>query len=241
MEPFNPRPKKGPEAKVQEAVVKWLKLRDWYVTRIHANKYQAGLPDLFICSRRYGGGKWLEIKLPKGSIFTPDQRETFPAMTAAGIGIWIMSDATEAEYAKLWRPANWFQYYTENNLRDRRVPKTPPPERSGPEFEIQQRVIKRLEREGWFVRELYGSLFQTGLPDLLAGKKGFGQRYIEIKNPLNYKFQGSQLEVFPRFMSEGVGIWILVDDTDIEFQKLLGPPNWTEYLKGQSSEGLLKV
>lgn len=240
MDPFQPKPQKGPEAKVQEQIVKFLKLRDWFVQRIHGNKYQAGMPDLFICSRRFGS-RWLEIKLPTGSIFTADQREVFPAMTAAGVGIWIMTAASEAEYAKLWRPANWYQYFHEGNLRDRRVPKTPPPEIPGPEAKIQKAVIKKLTEQGWFVKELIGSMYQTGLPDLFAARKGDGSRFIELKNPKNYRFQGTQLELFPRFQAEGVGIWILTSDDDSEIKKLHSPPNWHEYLKGQSNEGLFEM
>jgi hypothetical protein len=110
--------------------------------------------------------------------------------------------------------------------------------RHGPEWHIQQKVIKFLRDRGWFVKVIHGSTFQTGLPDLYACKRAYGSRWIEIKNKSSYKFMPSQLETFPRLASEGVGIWILVDATEDEYQKLFGPPNWWTYLKIPNASGL---
>lgn len=100
-----------------------------------------------------------------------------------------------------------------------------------PEAIIQRRVIEFLIKRGWFVKVTHGSTFQAGFPDLYACKRSYGSRWIEIKNPLNYRFTGAQLEVFPRFAAEGVGIWILVDATEQEYLKLFKPPNWWVYMK----------
>jgi len=83
---------------------------------------------------------------------------------------------------------------------------------------------------GWFVKVIHGSVFQSGLPDLFACQRKYGSRWIEVKNPLSYKFQPTQLEVFPRMMSEGVGVWVLVAATQVEYDKLFKPPNWWQYL-----------
>jgi len=100
---------RGPEAIIQKAVVKYLEERGWYVMRTHGNLYSRGWPDLFACKRRYGS-RWIEIKNPKSYHFTPAQIECFPRLTAEGVGVWIMVAATDLEYQKLFKPANWWQY-----------------------------------------------------------------------------------------------------------------------------------
>lgn len=99
----------NPERKIQDSIIGFLKLRDWFVIETHGNIYQMGLPDLYACHLRYGY-RWIEVKNPKNYRFTPAQMEIFPQMTGKGIGIWIMVAATEAEYNKLFRPANWHTY-----------------------------------------------------------------------------------------------------------------------------------
>jgi len=101
----------------------------------------------------------------------------------------------------------------------------------GPEWIIQQKVIEFLRIRGWFVKVIHGSTFQTGLADLYICKRTYGSRWVEIKNPLAYRFTAAQLETFPRLASEGVGIWILTAATEEEYQKLFLPPNWWTFLK----------
>jgi hypothetical protein len=50
------------------------------------------------------------VKNPEKYSFTPAQLETFPMFGAKGIGIWVLVAATEAEYRKLFGPANWYTY-----------------------------------------------------------------------------------------------------------------------------------
>jgi hypothetical protein len=67
------------------------------------------MPDLYIAQKRYGS-RWVEVKNPEHYRFTAAQLETFPRMTAAGVGIWILTAATEKEYQKLFTYPNWYQF-----------------------------------------------------------------------------------------------------------------------------------
>lgn len=88
-----------------------LRYREWFVKPTHGNMYSSGFPDLYCSHKRYGI-RWIEVKLPdmKGSRFTAAQYETFPAMAAAGSGIWILTGDSEAEYGKLFKSCNWHVY-----------------------------------------------------------------------------------------------------------------------------------
>lgn len=112
MDPLNPRRtrKSGPEAAIQERIVKRLKELDWYVMATHGNSYQSGFPDLYIAHKSYGS-KWVEVKNALNYSFTAAQYETFPALHSKGVGIWILVDSTDAEISKLYQPANWHYYY----------------------------------------------------------------------------------------------------------------------------------
>ena len=71
--------------------------------------YQSGLPDLY-AYHLLNGTRWIEVKIKDKYKFTPAQMATFPDFSAKGVGIWILTAATEAEYDKLFRPANWHTY-----------------------------------------------------------------------------------------------------------------------------------
>ena len=103
------RSKKGPEAIIQKQIIAFLTLRGWFVKPTHGNMYQSGFPDLYACKRRYGT-RWIEVKNPESYKFTPAQMEDFPRLTAEGVGIWILTAATELEYKKLFQPPNWWTY-----------------------------------------------------------------------------------------------------------------------------------
>lgn len=109
MKRVNIKGARGPEAIIQENLVKFLMERGWFVKITTGNMYQQGFPDLYICKRRYGT-RWVEVKNPKSYKFTPAQMEDFPRLAAEGVGIWILTAATEAEYAKLFKPANWWTF-----------------------------------------------------------------------------------------------------------------------------------
>lgn len=101
----------------------------------------------------------------------------------------------------------------------------------GPEKIIQDAIIKFLRERGWFVQPFIGNFYQFGVPDLYIAKRRYGTRWVEVKNPASYKFTPAQMETFPRFSAEGVGVWILTAATEAEYQKLFKPPNWWTFLK----------
>jgi len=109
MRPLKQRPKRGPEAKIQEDIIKMLKAYDWFVQIMHGNMLQFGVPDLYCCHAKYRA-RWVEVKNPVSYRFTPAQLEKFPLFSAHGAGIWILTAATESEYMKLFAPENWFTY-----------------------------------------------------------------------------------------------------------------------------------
>ena len=105
-------PKKGsrqPEGIIQSDIIKMLKLKDWYTINMHGNEYQMGVPDLYCCHKRHGT-RWIEVKRKEKYRFTPAQIDVFPELAAKGVGIWILTGATEHEYSKLFKPANWYMF-----------------------------------------------------------------------------------------------------------------------------------
>lgn len=100
---------RGPERIIQDALIDFLRIRQWIVKETHGNMYQHGFPDLYIAKRNFGT-RWVEVKNPEKYEFTAAQLEFFPMLTGAGVGIWILTAVTEVEYAKLMQPANWWQY-----------------------------------------------------------------------------------------------------------------------------------
>jgi hypothetical protein len=102
--------------------------------------------------------------------------------------------------------------------------------KKGPEAIIQEALEEFLILRGWLVRSLHGNLYQFGFPDLYIAKRTFGSRWVEVKNPESYKFTNAQLELFPKLMAEGIGVWILIAATESEYNKLFSPPNWFQYL-----------
>lgn len=69
-----------------------------------------GLPDLYVAHQSFGQ-RWIEVKNPEKYSFTRAQRDNFPKMIAAGIGIWIMTEATESEYHCLFKTYNLYKYW----------------------------------------------------------------------------------------------------------------------------------
>ena len=91
----------------------------------HGNLYQKGFPDVYATHSSFGI-RWIEAKNPNAYCFTPAQLDTFPKLAANGTGIWILTAATEAEYEKLWKPANWFVYLLCQNQNTAHHLKMPP-------------------------------------------------------------------------------------------------------------------
>ena len=105
-------PKTGsrqPENIIQGDIIKFLKLRNWYVMNMTGNYEQMGVPDLYACHSTYGP-RWIEVKRAGKYRFTKWQVPVFLELTKKGIGIWILTAATEAEYKKLFGPPNWYMF-----------------------------------------------------------------------------------------------------------------------------------
>lgn len=113
MEPFSPKRygAQGPEAKIQKAIIKMLEIKGWWVKATHGNAHTQGWPDLYLTHPSFGT-RWVEVKLPdmKGSKFTKAQLRDFPNFCNLGGGVWILTAATEEEYAKLFTDPNWWLY-----------------------------------------------------------------------------------------------------------------------------------
>lgn len=113
MQPLKKR--NAPEAKIQKAIMDYLKIRDWWVMPTHGNMFQHGFPDLYV-GHHWHGTRWVEVKNPKAYSFTPAQRRFFPKIAEAGkmhmpsFGIWILVAASDEEYKKLFGPPNWYTY-----------------------------------------------------------------------------------------------------------------------------------
>ncbi len=103
---------------------------------------------------------------------------------------------------------------------------------NGPESIIQHQIIAMLQRKNWYVKVLHGNKFQSGMPDLLAGHKGHGPRFIEVKDPRRRgePFEKSQLENFPKMSANGMPIYVLTGALEKDYRILMGPENWYLYL-----------
>jgi hypothetical protein len=104
-------------------------------------------------------------------------------------------------------------------------------ESHGPEWKIQQKLIRFLRARKWLVEVTQGNLYQKGFPDLYLSHVKFGQRWIDVKNPVAYTFTKAQRIKWPDWEKHGVGIWILVAPTEEEYDKIFQPPNWRKYWK----------
>jgi|GEM_PF-1903689 len=101
-----------PESQIQEELIEFLKARQWHVDTISADMFQNGLPDLF-CAHEEHGTRWVEVKRRTGYTFTNYQSQRWPVWDEFRIGIWILTAATQEEYDKLFKPANWRDYWKE--------------------------------------------------------------------------------------------------------------------------------
>ena len=98
------------ELHIQRKLVVLLEACGWHVERMLANAYQVGIPDLY-CYHKKWGPRWIEIKRPDQYSFTRAQRLKFPQWEEAGIGIWILTAATEDQYKLLFGPPNWREFW----------------------------------------------------------------------------------------------------------------------------------
>jgi hypothetical protein len=107
------RSKHGPEFKIQTALIEFLRARGWLVERLIGNAYQQGLPDIFIHHPKWGS-RWIDVKNPGRYSFTTAQKWKWPRWESFGLGVWILTAATQEEYDKLFAPPNWRSFVKES-------------------------------------------------------------------------------------------------------------------------------
>lgn len=84
-----------------------------------------------------------------------------------------------------------------------------------------------MEREGWWVKKIHGSIYQIGLPDLIAIHPVYGTKWIEMKVFPN-KLENSQKKLFGEMQRHGAKVYILrgVEDYHLLFE----PCNCTAFM-----------
>jgi len=107
-----------PEAAIQKRIVAFLKDRGWHVRSTHGNAYQSGYPDLLAYNRSFTRTEWgpyrpIDVKVEGQHRYTKAQCQEWPEWMpeAGGPGVWIMMDATEAWYMKLFEQPNMWEYW----------------------------------------------------------------------------------------------------------------------------------
>jgi hypothetical protein len=103
------RKQHGPEYGIQRDIVKYLRARGWHVERLIGGAWQSGLSDLFICHKNFGV-RFVEIKQEEHYRFTRAQKYKFPLLMKNGCGIWILTEASDEQYARLFQSPNLWDY-----------------------------------------------------------------------------------------------------------------------------------
>ena len=103
--------------------------------------------------------------------------------------------------------------------------------RAKPETLLQDDIAKMMVYKGWFCFETHGNIYQSGLPDIFCTHSVYGHRWVEVKMPTRTGnvFTARQCEIFPKLCANGSGVWVLIADTEIEYEKLFKPFNWWQY------------
>ena len=100
----------------------------------------------------------------------------------------------------------------------------------GPEWFIQQKIIKYLQDRGFFVKIITASLYLSGMPDLYATHRVYGPKFIEVKVENRWSFTKAQKETFPELLGHGTPIWIMFEADDANYKLLFEPCNCPFYL-----------
>jgi hypothetical protein len=110
-----PRFRGTPEDTIQDRIISFLEDRGWLVEKMHGNAFQKGIPDLYcfnpLLNRPEGLHRWIDVKVKGRYKYTKDQCQKWPKWEEKNLGVWIMVDATEEEYAKLFEAPNFRQYW----------------------------------------------------------------------------------------------------------------------------------
>lgn len=102
------------------------------------------------------------------------------------------------------------------------------PTQNGPEAKLQRKIVDKLTLLGWYVIVTHGNEFQMGVPDLICCHSTYGVCFVEVKNPLSYRFTSSQYEVLPKMVANGAHVYVLTSDSDEELAKMHKASNlWT--------------
>jgi hypothetical protein len=104
------RAKHGPEWFIQRDLIAFLEARHWLVERMIGNAFQMGIPDLYVHHNKWGS-RWIDCKVEGRYSFTKPQKRKWPLWDSFGVGIWIITAATQAEYDKLFKPPNWKEFW----------------------------------------------------------------------------------------------------------------------------------
>ncbi len=182
----------------------------------HGNQYQSGFPDLYCFHPGYKIDRWVEVKMRNS--FTSAQHHWFPKIDK----IWVMKNATEDEYAKLFRSPNWFVYRGKVNPRPYTSPIPQAP--NTPEGILQLAIISDLKDAGWEVMVTHGNYVQKGFPDLYVVKK-HNRKWIEVKHTLS--FTPNQKKYFPLMKASGIKIYIMTDRGQLDL--LNGDDNYDKF------------
>ena len=95
----------------------------------------------------------------------------------------------------------------------------------GPEWHIQQQIIKYLQKRGWFVKIITASLYLSGMPDLYATHRVYGPKFIEVKVEKRWSFTKAQKDIFPQLLGHGTPIWIMFAADKTNYDLLFKPSN----------------
>src|SRR6516164_564851 len=99
-----------PEAIIQtEFTEKILIPRKWSVRHTHGNMFQCGFPDSYCCHPKFGT-RWVDFKVPDKYSFTRAQMDYWQELNSHGVGVWIITAATEDQYLRLFKPQNWYAF-----------------------------------------------------------------------------------------------------------------------------------
>ena len=102
-----------PEWYIQRDLKQFLRDRGWWVEQTHGNIYQTGLPDLFI-ARKDHGYRWIDVKVTGRYSFTNAQKIKWPILDSFGVGIWVLTAATQEQYDLLFEPPNWKSFWRDS-------------------------------------------------------------------------------------------------------------------------------
>lgn len=108
----------NPEARLQKAIIAFLRDRGWHVRSTHGNAYQKGYPDLLCYNRSFTRTEWgpyrpIDVKVEGQHKYTKAQCLEWPEWMpeAGGPGVWILMQANESWYSKLFDQPNMWEYW----------------------------------------------------------------------------------------------------------------------------------